>query len=85
MAGDNCHSVDPQLKGAVIPPRPVSVNTRLYKLIHGEEPAGVRSWGFTMGEYTGVFWVHGVAYAEARDKAIRRARRLQVEYVTVLP
>ncbi len=74
-----------QQKGAAIPARSITVNTRLYKLVHRGEPRGIRSWGFTMGERTGVYWVHETAYAEAKRRAVQQARRLGVEYITVLP
>lgn len=61
------------------------MNIRLYKLVHRAEPRGIRSWGFTMGDRSGVYWVHETVYGEARRRAVQRARRLRVEYVTVLP
>lgn len=61
------------------------MNTRLYKVVHGHEPRGVRSWGFTMGERTGVYWVNHLSYTEAKRKALRHARKLHVDYITVLP
>ena len=63
----------------------VLVNTRLYQVVHGHAPRGVRSWGFSMGERTGLFWVHDAAYGDAKEQATRRARTLGVTYVTVLP
>lgn len=38
-----------------------------------------------MGERTGVFWIHQQGYTEAKRKATRHARKLGVEYITVLP
>lgn len=72
-------------RGGRIPGKAVQVNTRLYKVVHGHEPRGVRSWGFTMGDRTGVFWVEHASYAEARRKAVRHARKVGVDYTTVLP
>ena len=63
----------------------VSVNTRLYRLVHKEDPRGVRNWGFALGDRTGVFWVYEAPYEQAKQKAIRRARRTGVEHITVLP
>ncbi len=71
--------------GGVIPGKPVHVNTRLYKVVHGHEPRGVRSWGFTMGDRTGAYWVSQASYSEAKRKALRHARKQGVDYITVLP
>lgn len=61
------------------------MNTRLFKVVHGHEPEGVRSWGFTMGGRTGVYWVNQMSYREASQKAVRHARKVGVDYITVLP
>lgn len=65
--------------------RSVSVNARFYKLILGQEPRGVRSWRFAMGATTGVFEVADASYETARRIAVARARRVGVDYITVLP
>ena len=72
-------------KGAAIPGQPVTVNTRLYRLVHGEGPRGARTWSFSLGQKTGVFSVPDAPYAEAKRKAIRKAGQLGVDHITVLP
>lgn len=38
-----------------------------------------------MGDRTGVYWVHHRDYKEAKRRAVRRARQVGVDYITVLP
>ena len=38
-----------------------------------------------MGDRTGVYWVPHSNYKEAKRKAVRHARKVGVDYVTVLP
>ena len=65
---------------------PIAVNIRLYKLLCGDEPRGMRAWRFALGTTSGLFEVPKIMpYETARCMAIARARRLGFDSVIVLP
>lgn len=72
-------------RNPVDPAPSISVNARLYKLVSGNEPRGVRTWRFAMGATTGVFAIPDASYETAERVALARARTLDVDHITVLP
>lgn len=64
---------------------PVEVVTSEFEFSHGRAPRGFGSWAFEIGCGREIFWVHQSRFAPARAAAVREARRVGENMVTVMP
>ncbi len=63
----------------------VEVNTRQYRIGHWHEPKGRGQWLFSVGRREEARFGFLGTYTEARQAAVKEARRLGLDLVEVLP
>jgi hypothetical protein len=68
---------------------PIETYTNEYERSHGRKPRGAGSWAFTFrrgGKWTSEpTFIHGRTFGEAKRDAMRKARELQADAISVQP